>query len=211
MWMLKVDSSSEFLWQQILISRDDISRRFTKHKFRFWPKILYFWHFFLIIRFHLVFVVASKIKLNPHLCFYCSHFEWIARSSKCWCILTTLKTDQILVFVCWFSSFWWYFDLVKQARFAIPRRFRENTRKEWHKISRHFRDNVWEKWAEICYVNLYPVISPEMKKANFSTYKFSSYRAGGTPDYCVVRHFQLQSDIMSRYFNISRTCVYSLF
>ena len=32
--------------------------------------------FFSIVPFHLVFVVASKIKLIPHLSFYCSHFEW---------------------------------------------------------------------------------------------------------------------------------------
>ena len=38
---------------------------------------------------------------------------------------------------------------------------------------------TWEEWAEICHVNLYPVISPEMKKTNFSTWKLSSYRAGG--------------------------------
>ena len=46
-------------------------------------------------------------------------------------------------------------------------------------VSRHFRDNVWEEWAEICHVNLYPVTSLDMKKANFSTWKLSSYQAGG--------------------------------
>ena len=167
--------------------------------------------FFLNSTFSLSVCGGIKEKLNPHLCFYCSYFEWIARSSKCWCILTTLKTDQILVIVYWFSSFWWYFDLVKRARFAISRRFRENTRKEWHKISRHFRDNVWEKWAEICYVNLYPVIFPERKRQILAHTSFPVTERGVPPECCVVRLFQLQSDIMSRYFNISRTCVYSLF
>ena len=45
-------------------------------------------------------------------------------------------------------------------------------------VFRHFRDNVWEEWAEICHVHLYLVISPEMKKANFSTWKSFSYRPG---------------------------------
>ena len=31
---------------------------------------------FLIVPFHLVFVVASKIKLFSHFSFYCSRFEW---------------------------------------------------------------------------------------------------------------------------------------
>ena len=44
--------------------------------------------------------------------------------------------------------------LVKQAKCAV---------------SRHFRDNVWEELAEIRHVHLYLVISPETKEANFST------------------------------------------
>ena len=74
----------------------------------------------------------------------------------------------------WFSSFWRHFYLVKQAKCAV---------------SRHFRDNVWEELAEISHVHLYLVISPETKEENFSTWKLSSCRAGCIHDYNVVRLF----------------------
>ena len=61
---------------------------------------------------------------------------WMAGNSTCWCILTILKSDKVLVIVCWFSSFWRHFDFVKQAKFAISGHFLENTREEllqnWH-------------------------------------------------------------------------------
>ena len=53
-------------------------------------------------------------------------------------------------------------------------------------VSRHFRDNVWEEWAEISHIHLYLVLSPETKKATFSTCKLSGYWAGGILDCCVV-------------------------
>ena len=65
------------------------------------------------------------------------------------------------VMVCWFSLFWCHFDLEKQVKCAV---------------SRHIHDKVWEEWAEIHHVHLYLVISPEIKKANSSTWKLSSYR-----------------------------------
>ena len=127
---------------------------------------------FQFVHFYLAFVVASKIKLIPHLNFHCSHFEWseiwhadeswppwelifmlshcllillilaafwlsetdqicdfqpFSREHKggkasnlaCWCILTTVRTDQILVTVCWYSSFWRHFDLVEQVKFGV--------------------------------------------------------------------------------------------
>ena len=87
----------------------------------------------------------------------------MAKNFTCWCILTTFGTGYVGVMVCWFSLFWCHFDLEKQAKCAV---------------SRHFHDNVWEEWAEIHHVHLYLVISPEMKKANSSTWKLSSYRVG---------------------------------
>ena len=36
-----------------------------------------------------------------------------------WCILTTSRTDYILVTVFWFSSFWGHFDLVKRVKFVV--------------------------------------------------------------------------------------------
>ena len=46
--------------------------------------ILYFWPFISIVPFHLVFVVASKIRMIPHLSFYCNYFEWTEISDVSW-------------------------------------------------------------------------------------------------------------------------------
>ena len=40
-------------------------------------------------------------------------------------------------------------------------------------------------------VHLYFVIFEEMRRQILPYEKLSSYRAGGIPDYCVVRHFSL--------------------
>ena len=73
-WMIKVDSSSMLLLKQILIFRGETSSWFDKRKFRVRPKLqLRIFGIFLIVHYHLVFVVTSKIELIP---FYCSHFEW---------------------------------------------------------------------------------------------------------------------------------------
>ena len=117
MWMWKVDSSCVLLLQQVLIFHDDTSRWFDKHTFRPKLQICIFGIFF-----QMVFVVTSKIKLIPFL-----QSLWMPGNSTCWCILTTLKTDQILTIVCWFSSFWRHFDLVKEAKFAISGHFLKNT------------------------------------------------------------------------------------
>ena len=50
----------------------------------------------------------------------------MACNLTCWCILTTFSTAYILVIVCWFSSFWQEFDLVKQVIFAVFKHFLEN-------------------------------------------------------------------------------------
>ena len=50
----------------------------------------------------------------------------MACNLTCWCVLTTFSTAYILVMVCWFSSFWQEFDLVKQVIFAVFRHFLEN-------------------------------------------------------------------------------------
>ena len=54
-------------------------------------------------------------------------FPHFWRHLICWCILTTFGTDYILVMVCcWFSSFWWHFDFMKQVKFVDSRYFLEN-------------------------------------------------------------------------------------
>ena len=49
--------------------------------------------------------------------------EGMAWNFACCCILTTFRTDQIMVAVCWFSSLWCYFDLVKRVKFGVSRHF----------------------------------------------------------------------------------------
>ena len=62
--------------------------------------------------------------------------EGMACNLACWCILTTFQSDEILIMVCWFSSFWCHFDLVKRAKFGISGHFPENAWREqpaiWH-------------------------------------------------------------------------------
>ena len=36
-----------------------------------------------------------------------------------WCILATFRTYCIMVMVCWFSSIWCHFNLVKRAKFDV--------------------------------------------------------------------------------------------
>ena len=65
MWMFKVDSSSKLQFCIFVI-------------------------FFSIVPFHLVFVVASKIKL---ITFYCSHFEWPEHYSN---VIMSAMASQII-------------------------------------------------------------------------------------------------------------------
>ena len=48
------------------------------------------------------------------------HFLWILAS---WYVLTTFKTDSILVMVCWYSSFWHPFDWLKLVKFEVSHAF----------------------------------------------------------------------------------------
>ena len=45
--------------------------------------------------------------------------EGMAWKFVCWCILTTCRTDEILVFLCWFSFWWCPFELVRQVVFGV--------------------------------------------------------------------------------------------
>ena len=56
-----------------------------------------------------------------------------------WCILTTFRTNQIMVMVCVFFLFWCYFDLVKRVKFAV---------------SEHFLENAWREWPEIVHAGV---------------------------------------------------------
>ena len=56
--------------------------------------------------------------------------EGIAWNLACWCILTTFRTDEIMVSLYWFSSFWLHLNLVKPVKFGVSRHFLENTWRE---------------------------------------------------------------------------------
>ena len=58
----------------------------------------------------------------------------ITWNCACWCILTTFRTDESMVMVCWFFEFGHYFDLVKRVKFGV---------------SVHFLENAWRDWPEI--------------------------------------------------------------
>ena len=49
--------------------------------------------------------------------------EEIAWNFACRCILTTFRTDEIMITVCWFFSFWHYFDSVKWVKFGVSGHF----------------------------------------------------------------------------------------
>ena len=84
--------------------------------------------------------------------------EEIAWNFACWCILTTFRTDKIMVTVCKFFWFWCYFDSVKQVKFGVSRHF---GRALWiflimvtlwlklvihvFGVSGHYLENVWSK------------------------------------------------------------------
>ena len=57
----------------------------------------------------------------------------------CSCILTTFRTDQILVTVCWISSS--LYDLIRWAKFGVSTHFQENISKEWLEI--WYADVFW--------------------------------------------------------------------
>ena len=57
-----------------------------------------------------------------------------------WCILTTFKTEVIMIMVCWISSFWRIFDLVKQVKFVV---------------SGPLRQIVWGEWPEILHADVF--------------------------------------------------------
>ena len=50
----------------------------------------------------------------------------MAWNFACWCILATFRNDKIMVTVCWFSSFWHHFNLVKKVKFGDSGHFPEN-------------------------------------------------------------------------------------
>ena len=64
----------------------------------------------------------------------------MAWNFACRCILTSFRTDWILVTVCWFFILWRYFNLVKLVKF---------------RVSGHFLKNAWEEWPEILHASVF--------------------------------------------------------
>ena len=63
--------------------------------------------------------------------FFGERMEGIAWNCACWRILTTFRTDYIMVTVYWFSSLWRHFYLVKRVKFGVSGNFSENAWREW--------------------------------------------------------------------------------
>ena len=76
----------------------------------------FFWQFLSIVPFHLVFVVAWKIKLIPHLSLHCSYFEWpeMQHANVSWPSWELIRFWSLSVDFTHFGSI-----LLKQAKFAI--------------------------------------------------------------------------------------------
>ena len=60
--------------------------------------------------------------------------EGMAWNFQCWCILTIFRSEWIIVMVCWFSSFWSQFNLVKLVKCGVSGNFLENAWREWPEI-----------------------------------------------------------------------------
>ena len=77
----------------------------------------------------LIFLILEAFRLSEtgQICdFWAFYWELKGRMASnlaCWCILKAFRTDYILVMVCWYSSFWCHFDLVKQVKFGVSRIF----------------------------------------------------------------------------------------
>ena len=57
----------------------------------------------------------------------------------CWYILATCRIDYTLVTVCWLSSFWHNFDLVKWIKFGL---------------SVHYLENIWKEWPDVWHAHV---------------------------------------------------------
>ena len=72
----------------------------------------------------LIFLLLASLWLNAtgqiwgFWAFPGERMEGIAWNFACWWILTTFRSDAIMVMVRWFSSFWRHFDLMKQVKFV---------------------------------------------------------------------------------------------
>ena len=80
--------------------------------------------------------VRPSVRLSGEVPGICRGMAW---NFACWCIVTTFRTDYIMVTVYSFSSFWCHFDFVKRVKFGV---------------SGHFQENAWREWAEILYADV---------------------------------------------------------
>ena len=78
---------------------------------------LHFRHGLLIFLILAAFWQSETGQICYFRAFSWEHKRGMASNLACWCILTTMRTNEILVMVCWYSLFWCHFDLVKQLKF----------------------------------------------------------------------------------------------
>ena len=120
-----------------------VSGHFPEDSWRQWPEILHVdvsrspselfksksWSVdFLILA---LFWLSEMGQIWGFQAFSGEHMVGMVWNFACWCILTTFRTEEIMVMVCLFSSFWHHFDLVKQVQFGVSRHFPENAWREW--------------------------------------------------------------------------------
>ena len=117
----------------------------------------------------------------------------------CLCILITFGTNYILVTGCWFSRFGviFYRSVLQFLGIFLKMHWR-NGLKFGELIYLNYLQNsirFWSWWGATAIrypdliFHLYIVISEEIKSANFSIWKLSSYCSGGIADCCVVKLF----------------------
>ena len=131
-----------------------VSEHWLENAWRAWPNILHCdasWPLWELIR-----VWQHSVEFSPFgtTLTYWNGSNWgfqafpgkciegMAYNFACWCILTTCRTNYIMVMVCWFYKFWRYFDLVKWVKFGY---------------SGHFLEAAWKEWPDVCWCMLmYP-------------------------------------------------------
>ena len=100
------------------------------------------------------FQVCLSVRPTGFRAFAGECMEGMACNLACWCILTVFRTDWIMVMVCWFSSFWCHFDLVKWVKFQVSGHLLENAWREWPAI--WHADVSWPSSELISTVHFYP-------------------------------------------------------
>ena len=86
-------------------------------------KWLYYGNSLLIFLIWAQIWLVKRVTFGGFQAFPGKSMKWVAWNLAGWCTLTSFRTDNILVTVCYFSSIWCHFDLVKLVRFEVSGQF----------------------------------------------------------------------------------------